>query len=445
MRRPPKRWTALVATAALASALLGAASASAESGGPPAAPAPEVLAPIDLSAGTPPTTGGVSSAIGSLAARSLKGGSVIVVDPVTGTVLFSQLPDRPRIPASTAKLATAAAALNVLGTTTRIPTIAYRFGDTVYLVGGGDPTLVRAGGGNPLAGGSASLRDLAKSSVTGFTANSTVRLVYDSSAFTGPRLGPGWSRSFPSAGVAAPVTALVVDGGRVRPGANSRVSDPAKQAASVFAGYLRSQGLDVASVRPGPLHEKATEVARVESPPVADIVQRMLTESENNFAEAMAHLTGAKLLNKPTFEGGAEATEKELADLGIDVSGLSLADGSGLSGQNKVPARLLAAVLSDVVMAVDPDLAPIGPGLAVAGLTGTLAGRFNTAATRPGRGVVHAKTGTLTGVTSLAGTVLDVDGRVLVFALMANNVKSLASARDTMDRIASRLATCGCN
>lgn len=445
MRVAPQRWTAAVVAGVFGISLLGGASASAEGGGPPPAPAPAVLTPLDLSAGTPPTTAGVDAAIGRLASGSLRGGSAIVLDPATGTVLFSQLADRPRIPASTAKLATAAAALNVLGPDTRIPTIAYRFGDTVYLVGGGDPTLVRAGGGNPLAGGSASLRDLAKSSVTGFTANSTVRLVYDSSAFTGPRLGPGWSRSFPTAGVAAPVTALVVDGGRVRPGANSRVSDPAKQAASVFAGYLRSQGLEVASVRPGPLHDKATEIARVESPPVADIVQRMLTESENNFAEAMAHLTGGKLLGTPTFAGGAEATKKELTDLGIDVAGLSLADGSGLSGQNKVPARLLAAVLSDVVMAADADLAPIGPGLAVAGLTGTLASRFHTAATRPGRGVVHAKTGTLTGVTSLAGTVLDADGRVLVFALMANNVKSLSAARDTMDRIASRLATCGCN
>lgn len=445
MRRAPQRWTAMLVAGVLGSALLGGASAFAETRGIPPAPAPVVLSPLDLTAGTPPTAAGIAASIGPLASRSLKGGSVVVLDPVTGTVLFSQLADRPRIPASTAKLATAAAALNVLGTSTRIPTIAYRFGDTVYLVGGGDPTLVRAGGGNPLAGGSASLRELAKSSVTGFTANSTIRLVYDSSAFTGPRLGPGWSRSFPTTGVAAPVTALVVDGGRVRPGATSRVSDPAKQAASVFAGYLRSQGLDVSSVRPGPLHEKATEIARVESPPVADIVQRMLTESENNFAEAIAHLTGGKLLGNPSFAGGAEATEKELVNLGISVEGLSLADGSGLSGQNKVPARLLAEVLSDVVMASDPDLSPIGPGLAVAGLTGTLAGRFNTAATRPGRGVVHAKTGTLTGVTSLAGTVLDADGRVLVFALMANNVKSLAAARDTMDRIASRLATCGCN
>jgi D-alanyl-D-alanine carboxypeptidase/D-alanyl-D-alanine-endopeptidase (penicillin-binding protein 4) len=97
------------------------------------------------------------------------------------------------------------------------------------------------------------------------------------------------------------------------------------------------------------------------------------------------------------------------------------------------------------VQGTDPDLAPIAPGLAVAGLTGTLADRYTSAATRPGRGFVHAKTGTLTGVTSLAGTVLDADGRVLVFALVANTVPSVAAMRERMDVIASRLATCGCS
>ena len=448
MRTTPERWTALAVAGVLGAGLLAGASPAAraddESSVPPA-PAPAVLAPLDLSAATPPTAAGISSAIGSLVTKSLKGGSVVIVDAATGTVLFNQQGSRAKIPASTAKLATAAAALDVLGPQTRIPTVAYRLGDTIYLVGNGDPTLKRAAGGNPLAGGSASLRELSNAAVVGFTANSTIRLVYDASAFTGPRLGPGWSRSFPAAGVVAPVTALVVDGGRVRPGANSRVSDPAKQAASVFAGFLRSQGLDVVSVQAGALAAAATEIARVESPPIADIVQRMLTESENNYAEAIAHLTGGKLLGDPSFGGGAAATKQALTTLGIDTTGLSLVDGSGLSGRDRLPARVLAAVLTDVVIATDPDLTSIGPGLAVAGLTGTLAGRFNTAATRPGRGVVHAKTGTLTGVTSLAGTVLDADGRLLVFAMIANGVKSLASARDTMDRIASRLATCGCS
>jgi D-alanyl-D-alanine carboxypeptidase/D-alanyl-D-alanine-endopeptidase (penicillin-binding protein 4) len=230
----------------------------------------------------------------------------------------------------------------------------------------------------------------------------------------------------------------------VRPGSLSRVADPAAQAATVFAGFLRGQGLDVVSVEAGPLSTSATEVARVESAPVGDIVEEMLTDSENNYAEALAHLVGGALLGKPTFAGGAAAATQALGELGIDTTGLDLADGSGLSGRNRIPARVLAELLGNVVRGADPELAPIAPGLAVAGLTGTLADRFATAATRPGRGFVHAKTGTLTGVSSLAGTVQDADGRILVFAMIANNVTSLPRARETMDVIASQLATCGC-
>jgi D-alanyl-D-alanine carboxypeptidase/D-alanyl-D-alanine-endopeptidase (penicillin-binding protein 4) len=411
---------------------------------PPPAPAPAVLAPLDTAGAPAATPEGVQDAIGRLVRRDLGDASVVVLDPTTDTVLLDRAGDRPRIPASTAKLATAAAALSVLGAQARIPTVAAREGETLYLVGGGDPSLVRGRGGNPLAGGSASLRELARATADALTTDSAVQLVYDDSAFRGPGLGPAWPSSFPAAGVAAPVTALVVDGGRVRPGALSRVSDPARQAATVFASLLRDRGVVVSEVRKGRAPESVTEVARVESPPVVDLVQRMLTESENNYAEALAHLVGGKALDKPTFAGGARATEEALAGLGIDVDGLDLADGSGLSVRNRAPARVLADLLAEAVQGDQPVLAPIPPGLAVAGLTGTLADRFSTAATRPGRGFVHAKTGTLTGVSSLAGTVQDRDGRVLVFAMIANNVASLAGTRETMDVIASRLATCGC-
>ena len=440
-----QRTVGALALALLAVAASGAGPARASDSVPPA-PAPAVLDPIDTSAAAtpPPTADGVKAQIGPLARRGLYDGSILVVDPATDTVLYSRAADEPRIPASTTKLATAAAALHVLGPQTRLPTIAFREGSTVYLVGGGDPTLVRSKGGNPLAGGRPSLRDLARDVASDLTAQTPITVVYDTSAFRGPDLGPGWPSSFPAAGVAAPVTALVVDGGRVSPGAAARVGDPARQAATVFAAFLRGQGLDVVSVDRGRLSTAATEVARVESAPVGDIVEEMLTESENNYAEALAHLTGGALLDKPTFAGGAAATEQALAELGVDTTGLDLADGSGLSGRNQVPVRVLAEVLGDVVRGTDPELAPIAPGLAVAGLTGTLADRFSTPATRPGRGFVHAKTGTLTGVSSLAGTVQDADGRILVFAMIANKVTSLAQARDTMDLIASRLATCGC-
>jgi serine-type D-Ala-D-Ala carboxypeptidase/endopeptidase (penicillin-binding protein 4) len=438
--------------AAALAAVIGLVAASglgpaAAADGPAPAPAPSVLVPVDVTAADPssaPTPAGVRREIGPLVRPGLDDGSIVVLDASSGTTLLDRRGDRPLIPASTTKLATATAALTVLGPTTRLPTIAYRDDTTIYLVGGGDPTLVRRGGGDPLAGGSASMRELARATAADFTAQTPVSVVYDDSAFSGPRLGPGWPRSFPAAGVAAPVTALVVDGGRVRPGATSRVADPARQAASVFAGFLTSQGLDVVSVDAGRLSDSATEVARVESPPVADIVERMLTASENNYAEALAHLTGGALLEDPSFAGGARATEQALTTAGLDTSGLDLVDGSGLSGRDRAPASLLAAVLERVVRGTDPAVASIAPGLAVAGLTGTLADRFATAATRPGRGFVHAKTGTLTGVVSLAGIVQDADGRILVFAMIANRVGSLPQARETMDTIASRLATCGC-
>jgi D-alanyl-D-alanine carboxypeptidase/D-alanyl-D-alanine-endopeptidase (penicillin-binding protein 4) len=355
------------------------------------------------------------------------------MDPSDGTVLFDARGSRPRIPASTAKLATAAAALDVLGAESILPTIAYRDDATVVLVGGGDPTLRRA-----------DLTRLAEQVAQDFGTQTAVTVRYDASAFTGPALGPGWSSGFVRAGVAAPVSALVVDGGRVRLGANPRVGDPARQAGQVFAAALEAEGLKVRRVQPGRPGAAAREVGRVESAPVGDIVQRMLTDSENDYAEVLAHLVGGRLLGEPSFAGGARATREVLAGLGIDVSGVTLADGSGLSRENRMPARFLAELLSSSVTGTPAELAAIPAGLAVAGLTGTLEDRFTTAATSDGRGFVHAKTGTLTGVSALAGTVLDREGRTLVFAMVDDRARSLIRARETMDSVASVLATCGC-
>ena len=430
----------------LTAALLVPPLAAADGGPVPPAPAPSVLPAINVAVSTAPapTAAGISAVVTPLLNKRLGQESVVVIDPAASTVLFERDAATPRVPASTLKLATSAAALNVLGPQTRIPTVVYRNGATLYLVGGGDPTLVRAKGGDPLAGGSASLKALAKAATKTLTTGKTLKLVYDDSAFTGPVLGPGWPKGFPSAGVVAPVTALVVNGGRARPGSLTRVQDPARQAADAFAGFLRAQGLTISSVKSGSKDAAATELARVESPPVGDIVQRMLTESENNFAEALAHLVGGKLLGNPSFAGGAAATVRTLSDMGIATTSVSIVDGSGLSLQDRVPVQVLADVLSDTALGTDPDLASIPPGLAVAGLTGTLADRYTTLQTLAGRGVVHAKTGTLTGVVSLIGTVQDAQGRVLVFGIISNKVPSIPHARETMDRIASRLATCGC-
>lgn len=426
-------------------ALIWPVSAHAEPLPPTPAPAVGVPLPVVGSTAPAPTATGVADALGSLAqAKVLGTSSIVVVDPATETTLVDRRGGAPVIPASTQKILTAVAALEALGPSTRLATIAYRDGQRVYVRGGGDPTLRRGKSTDPDAGGASSLRELAKQISLALGTDTTVRLVFDDSLFTGPATGPGWKRTFPQSGVAAPVSALVVDGGRVRPGSRSRVQDPGREAAKVLAGYLRGFGITVKSVRRGVVPTGASELARVESAPVSAIVQRMLTDSDNDYAESLGHLVGATVLDEGSFAGGARATEKILGEAGIDLTGLQLADASGLSPRNAVPARTLADVLTVIARGEEPTWAPVAAGLPVAGVTGTLSDRFDTKATKAGRGSVFAKTGTLTGVASLAGWVIDRDQRLLVFAIVGNDVRSGVRARDTMDRIAVRLVECGC-
>ncbi|MFM8896781.1 MAG: D-alanyl-D-alanine carboxypeptidase/D-alanyl-D-alanine-endopeptidase, partial [Actinomycetales bacterium] len=247
----------------------------------------------------------------------------------------------------------------------------------------------------------------------------------------------------PAVGVAAPVTALMVDQGRVRPGSLARVNDPARDAAQRFRKLLKANGVKVTSLKAGVAPANGTKIASVESPPMATLVERMLTDSDNDLAEALAHLAGGAAGYQASFAGGAKATRKVLADLGLPVDGLRLADGSGVSADNRMSAAVLARLLGLVATGSKPELGPIASGLAVAGFSGTLADRV-TGPDRAAAGYVRAKTGTLTGVTSLAGLVPDTSGRMLAFALLANDIPSIPKARALGDEFAAGLAACGC-
>ena len=411
---------------------------------PPTAPAVAVLVPTSIAGSTAvaPTAAGIQRAVTPLLKSSSLGQfSAVVVDPATEDVLLDVRAGRPRIPASTIKLLTASAALSVLDPSERLATVVLVKDATITLVGGGDSTLAR----KEIPGvDAASLEDLADQVEAKVTANA-VELWYDDSLFSGPTLAPGWPSSFPIDGVVAPVTSLMVDQGRVRPGASSRVDDPARQTAQVLAGMLKKRGLTVTSIFNRKPPDGSTEVARVESPTIRDLVERMLTDSENDLAESLAHLVGGRVTGKASFATGAKAVEQAVEKLGLATDGLSIVDGSGLSGRDKVPPITLAGLLSSVARQTDPALWPIGSGLPVAGFTGTLSDRFTEGLSADAAGYVRAKTGTLSTVVALAGTVKDVGGRVLVFAVLANDVPSLDAARDTLDLFASRLAKCGCS
>jgi D-alanyl-D-alanine carboxypeptidase/D-alanyl-D-alanine-endopeptidase (penicillin-binding protein 4) len=147
-----------------------------------------------------------------------------------------------------------------------------------------------------------------------------------------------------------------------------------------------------------------------------------------------------------SFDGSAAAVSAELTKLGIPMAGVVLNDGSGLSKANLIPPITLAKLLALSASPDHPELRPVLTGLPIAGFTGTLVNRFGArSGANDAAGIVRAKTGSLSGINTLAGTVVDADGRVLVFALMTRTGAGADEARAAMDRIVARIAACGCH
>jgi D-alanyl-D-alanine carboxypeptidase/D-alanyl-D-alanine-endopeptidase (penicillin-binding protein 4) len=216
----------------------------------------------------------------------------------------------------------------------------------------------------------------------------------------------------------------------------TRVGDPAADAAQKFAGFLTEAGIKTSSHGTSKAGSRAETLATVSSPPLSAIVERMLTNSDNDIAEALARQTALASGGPASFAGGADAIRAQLAALGLPMTGAGFHDGSGLNRDDRLTANLLTALLVKAADADRPGLRPVLTGLPVAGFTGTLSTRYTDGAA----GVVRAKTGTLTGVNTLAGTVVDKDGRLLAFAFLAADTTSPQEAQEALDRTATALA-----
>jgi D-alanyl-D-alanine carboxypeptidase/D-alanyl-D-alanine-endopeptidase (penicillin-binding protein 4) len=452
---------------------------------PPEAPA--VAARVVVGAGQPvlpgspgsgplPSANGLSAGLGPALRNPGLGPSVAaaVADPATGRSLFASRADVPVTPASTTKIVTAVAALAALGPDRRLTTRAVGSGDRVVLVGGGDPTLTRAapagdpgdpsgagdgyglegpdgavgadGGGGTGYPQPASLGTLARRTAAALKSAGVkrVRVDYDASLYTGPRLGPGWKPGYVPEGNVAPVAALEVDGGRVNPEFRSRVSDPPRAAAAAFVTQLDRHGVRARLGTGGRAGGGTRQLAAVHSPPVSALVEHLLTHSDNDVAEALARQVAIKTGNHASFAGAAAGVLRTLGRLGV-AGGVQVSDGSGLSTANRISAAGLVRVLSLAASGKRPELRHALTGLPVGGFTGTLAARYGTGGSaRSAAGIVRAKTGTLSGVSTLAGIAYDVDGRLLAFAFMADRAPSAGSAEPALDRLAAAVAACGC-
>ena len=305
------------------------------------------------------------------------------------------------IPASNMKILVAAVASAVLGDdyryTTKVvgpaPTAGVINGD-VYLVGGGDPVL--SGDWYPESDldrfpqfNATSLDDLARNLAAAGVTQINGNVVGDGSRYDDEFFAPGWGADVNGI-EAGPYDALLVNDARVL-GDDQRANDPNQAAAREFVRILGEQGIAVnGGPDTGTAPAGATELATVQSQPLPAVIAEMLTNSDNNTAELMLKEIGLQASGAGTREAGAAAVASTLASWGIDTNGLVVADGSGLSAEDRISCRTMLAVLQHAGFG-----GPVGQGLAIGGETGTLADAFGDTSVA---GRIRGKTGTLNNV-----------------------------------------------
>ncbi|WP_245724963.1 D-alanyl-D-alanine carboxypeptidase/D-alanyl-D-alanine endopeptidase [Micromonospora citrea] len=430
-----------------------------------AEPAPvAVLAGADPNAPRP-TPEGVRAALEPLLGQEILGSrvNISVVDVDTGDPLYTRGGDDPTVPASVTKLVTAVTVLAARGPTYRIPTraVAGASPGEVVIVGGGDPTLaVDKQGFYP---GAARLDDLAAQVRKALGGTKPTKVTVDGSLYSGPVHEPGWDPDIPTGGYGSAITALMTDAARTdvprakRDDANGNHAAQRAREPDLAAGrsFARLLGVPTDAVKRGkaPAAADATggapgpgaELGKVESLPLNRMVDVMISDSDNIVAEALARQVALARNQPASFEGGAAAMDAVVAELGLPADEIDLADASGLSRDNRISPSLLTDLIVLAGNGSRPELAVMFGGLPVAGWSGTLADRYDTAA-KAGAGVVRAKTGTLTGVHALAGVVTTADGRLLSFAVLTDRVPPVDSdlPRRALDRVVAALAACGC-
>lgn len=369
----------------------------------------------------------------------------------TGDLVFDHRGDDPQSPASVQKLLTAVAALTELGAdatfTTEVlasapPADGVVHGD-LFLRGGGDPLLAT---GEYMARERnqpqtfTDVNRIADAVVGAGVRWITGAVVGDESRYDAIRYHPLWPRRFVAQGVVGPLSALSVNDGFAHfpesGGVFGPAPDPAAYAAEVLARALRDRGVVVLGSRSGITHPDAAPVAEVESPPVSEVVEQMLTESDNNTAELLLKELGLRRSGTASSIAGAEAVAEILSAAGLDLSGVAVADGSGLATEDTVTCTVV-----DDVLGHEPTADVLARSLPVAGESGTLVDRFRAPEVV---GRLRAKTGTLNTVTALAGvarTAGDDDARFALVVNVASTERVPFDAIAAQERLAQLLVT----
>ena len=371
--------------------------------------------------------------------------SAVVINPATDEILFDRNGQTGASPASTLKLLTAAAALQVLGPNYRVETKVYQDPanlSTIYLVGAGDPTLSRtANGKQSVYRDAPKLSDLAVAVNAALKGQTVSKIVLDSTLFAGPSWEPTWERSEQTQGYMSEVTALQVDGDRKNPAAetSARSTTPVANAGRYFKTALGASAT-AAAISEAKMPAGMTQIASVYSQPISQWVKHMLLVSDNTQAEYLARLVSLKQGFDGSFTSLNAAIKMGLNATMLSSANLTIKDGSGLSDFNSVTPTYLAQ-FSKLILSGVGNYAVIYQGLPIANESGSLAARFNKE-NLDAAGKIIAKTGWIKRGYTLAGIIKSKDGVDLVFAVYAHGQVS-DSTKLAIDNFVTAVYRCG--
>lgn len=343
---------------------------------------------------------------------------LMVYDLTADSTLYTYNHRQMLRPASCMKLVTSITALDALGPNYEYQTALYYTGEiqgrtlvgNIYCVGGFDPMITQA----DVITLASSIRQLGVDSIRGL-------IVADRSMKESLDYGEGWCWDDENP-ILIPLTIGRKD-----------------NFTSTLAEEIARLGVNLEKVElmqgRKPAQAKMIDVC---CHSIKQVLQRMMKDSDNFYAESMFYQTAASTGHHPaTAVDARNITKKLINRLGLDANRYRIADGSGLSLYNYVTVELLVKLLRHAWRT--PSIAKaLMPALPVAGVDGTLKSRMqNTRA----QGNVRAKTGTLTGISSLAGYCTAPNGHELAFAIINQGILDKTTGKAFQDRVCQVL--CG--
>jgi serine-type D-Ala-D-Ala carboxypeptidase/endopeptidase (penicillin-binding protein 4) len=404
---------------------------------------PSLLAIVaaTLAGALPITAGAQGTLMGELSHELTIAGprsGAYVYDLTTATPLFAERADDAHPPASVEKLYTAATALELMGPAATLSTTVLgsgrlgaggRWEGSLYLRGGGDPTFGSAAFVAGHYGGQGATVSRLAALIKADGIRSVTGSVDGDESYLDPLRGEPASAYLPDPELEGELSALAFNRGEA--GSRRVKHAQAAYAALRLRGALRADGVLVHGGGTAPAPTAATTIASVSSPPLETLLGLTLPASDNFFAEMLLKDLGARYGGAGTTATGAHVVRSMVAHLGLHPHVL---DGSGLSHADSTTPREVVSLLT--ALAHSPLGTTLRNDLAVAGHSGTLAERMRHT---PASGRCQAKTGTLIGVSNLAGYCQARNGDILAFAFFCDGIE-IGEARTLQDSMAITLA-----